>query len=229
MTAAILLSGGTGTRLGADIPKQYIEAAGRPIISYCFETLASYEGIDAVWIVADERWRDYIRRSVERYDTVGKLKGFSDAGENRQLSVYNGLRDIREKLGGADYVLIHDAARPLITAELLERCLGGAIGHDGAMPVLPMKDTVYLSKDGASVTALLDRSEIYAGQAPEVFAFDKYYEANLRLLPRRIYEINGSTEPAVMAGMDIALVLGDEGNYKITTAADLERFMESVK
>lgn len=95
--------------------------------------------------------------------------------------------------------------------------------------MLPMKDTVYLSGDGRAVSSLLDRGKVFAGQAPEAFVFGKYYEANRALVPDKILEINGSTEPAVMAGMDIALIPGDEGNFKITTAADLERFQEIVR
>ncbi len=95
--------------------------------------------------------------------------------------------------------------------------------------MLPMKDTVYSSADGKRITALLDRSEIYAGQAPEVFRLGVYYAANVRLLPDRIKNINGSTEPAVMAGLDVAMIFGDENNFKITTKADLERFQSIVK
>lgn len=75
----------------------------------------------------------------------------------------------------------------------------------------------------------MDRKTIYAGQAPEVFLFGKYYDANKRLLPDKILKINGSTEPAVMAGMDIAMIPGDEGNFKITTRADLERFQKIMQ
>lgn len=79
------------------------------------------------------------------------------------------------------------------------------------------------------ISSLLERSRVFAGQAPELFVLGKYYEANRQLLPDSIYKINGSTEPAVMAGMDIAMILGDERNFKITTAADLERFQEIVQ
>ena len=127
-----------------------------------------------------------------------------------------------------DYVFIHDAARPLLSAEIIADCLDGALDHDGAMPVLPMKDTVYYSRSGNVVDRLLDRSTIYAGQAPEVFLLGRYYEANRSLLPDRIWEINGSTEPAVLAGMDIAMIPGDEKNFKITTMADLERFRSII-
>ena len=93
-------------------------------------------------------------------------------GENRQLSILNGLRDIRTYADTDACVLIHDAARPCMSAQLVSDCLAAVVGHDGVLPVLPMKDTVYLSKDGACVASLLDRSQIYAGQAPEVFRLE---------------------------------------------------------
>ena len=127
-----------------------------------------------------------------------------------------------------DHVLIHDAARPLLSAEQIVDCLDAAREHDGVIPVLMMKDTVYSSEDGLTITSLLNRSQIYAGQAPEVFRLGVYYEANKRLLPDAILRINGSTEPAVMAGLDIAMIPGDEGNFKITTRTDLERFRRKV-
>lgn len=92
-----------------------------------------------------------------------------------------------------------------------------------------MKDTVYVSKDGKRVDSLLKREEIFAGQAPEVFVFGKYYRANMSLLPEKIHEINGSTEPAVMAVMDIVMIPGEERNFKITTGADLEQFQRILK
>lgn len=238
MVTALLLSGGTGTRIGGEIPKQYIEVKGRPVIAYCLRTLLSHEGIDGVQIVADEAWRETIRNCVEQIQEEGeasqqggrgnrKFRGFSAPGKTRQLSILNGLEDIRQYAGDSDCVLIHDAARPLVSAGQISACIEAVrAGHDGALPVLPMKDTVYLSEEGRAVTSLLDRKKVFAGQAPEAFVLGKYYEANKALLPERILEINGSTEPAVLAGMDIAMIDGDEGNFKITTKQDLSRFQE---
>lgn len=238
MVTALLLSGGTGTRIGGEIPKQYIEIKGRPVIAYCLRTLLSHEGIDGVQIVADEAWRETIRNCVEQIQEEGevsqqggrgnrKFRGFSAPGKTRQLSILNGLEDIRQYAGDSDCVLIHDAARPLVSAGQISACIEAVrAGHDGALPVLPMKDTVYLSEEGRAVTSLLDRKKVFAGQAPETFVLGKYYEANKALLPERILEINGSTEPAVLAGMDIAMIPGDEGNFKITTKQDLSRFQE---
>ena len=229
MNIALILSGGTGTRLGTDIPKQYIEVCGKPIISYCMESLSRHPAIDAIQIVADLAWRGLIENCLSVAGAADKFRGFAVPGKNRQLSIYNGLTAVREYAGDNDYVLIHDAARPLLTAKQITECLEAVTGHDGVLPVLPMKDTVYYSKDGNSVTELLDRSTIYAGQAPELFVVGKYYEANKRLIPDKILEINGSTEPAIMAGMDIAMISGDENNFKITTKSDLERFEQILR
>lgn len=240
MNVALILSGGTGTRLGTDTPKQYIDVCGKPIIYYCLESVLKHERIDAVQIVADRAWRQTITENVMQISQSGglqgesavisdKFRGFSDAGANRQLSILSGLTDILKYAEPSDYVLVHDAARPLLTAEQISECLDAVTGHDGVLPVLPMKDTVYYSKDGNTVTELLDRSTIYAGQAPELFVLGKYYEANMRLMPDRILGINGSTEPAVMAGMDIAMIKGDENNFKITTKSDLERFEQIIR
>lgn len=252
MVTALLLSGGTGTRMGVEKPKQYIEVNGSPIIAYCLQTLLFHEGIDAVQIVADEMWQELILKCVDELCSGGsdkdadggpvhgsggvlpegggsKFRGFSAPGKTRQLSILNGLEDIGKYAADSDYVLIHDAARPLLSAALITECLRMAAEHDGAIPVLPMKDTVYYSEDGKGITSLLERSRIFAGQAPEVFLFGKYREANRALLPEKIFKINGSTEPAVMAGMDMAMIPGDEANFKITTMVDLERFREIIR
>lgn len=229
MAVALILAGGSGTRLGADIPKQYIEVYGRCVISYCIERLSCHEKIDRIQIVAEAQWHEKIKECLKEYDKNGKFRGFSVPGRNRQLSIYNGLSDMKEYVDNLDVVLVHDAARPLLSARMITNCLETVRGYDGVVPVLPMKDTVYQSMDGKKISALVKRSEIFSGQAPEAFRFGVYYEANRRLLPDTILTINGSTEPAVMAGLDMIMIAGDEDNFKITTKEDLERFRELIK
>lgn len=223
MNVALVLAGGTGTRLGEDIPKQYIEVKGKPIIAYVLELFMRHPAVDAIQVVADAQWRDEIDMYAASSD---KFRGYSKPGETRQLSIWNGLIDIKEYAKADDLVIVHDAARPNLSKSFLQRCIDAVKEHDGAMPVLPMKDTVYFSEDGRRVSSLLDRSRIFAGQAPEIFHFEKYFAANQALLPERIRMVNGSTEPAILAGMDIALVDGEEMNFKITTQQDLQRFRD---
>ncbi|MCI9248375.1 MAG: 2-C-methyl-D-erythritol 4-phosphate cytidylyltransferase [Dorea sp.] len=230
MNIAILLSGGAGLRVGADIPKQYIRVLGRMLVTYCLETLLIHPLIDTVQIVAEDEWRESILADAKENGLdIKKINGFSLPGAERQSSVFNALEDLRRSF--AEYgdfegsaVLIHDAARPNLAGEQILSCLCALKGHDGVMPVLPMKDTVYLSEDGVRISSLLDRGKVFAGQAPEVFDFEKYYAAHLLLQPDRMQEVKGSTEPAVMAGMDVAMIPGDENNFKVTTKSDLERF-----
>lgn len=224
MNIALVLAGGTGTRLGADIPKQYIEVGGKMIIDYCLETMEHSGDIAEVWIVADEMWREHIKK-------INKFKGYACPGRNRQLSIYNGLKAIEESLTCEEKevnVLIHDAARPFLTEKLISECVKAVEGHDGVLPVLSMKDTVYYSEDGKVISSLINRDKVYAGQAPELFRLKPYIQANEALLPDKIFLVNGSTEPAIMAGMDIAVIHGDENNYKITTKADMKRFTEMI-
>lgn len=224
MNIALILSGGTGTRLGNDIPKQYLECGGKKIVTYCLETFQKCNFVDVIWVVAHEEFREVFEKTE-----FSKIKGFSSPGKTRQLSIYNGLKDIACFASAEDMVIIHDAARPLVSEQLICELIEKTKDCDGAIPVLPMKDTVYFSEDGQRISKLVKREKIYAGQAPESFLYGKYLTANERLLPDEIYKINGSTEPAIMAGMNIAMIPGDERNFKITTKQDLERFEEVLK
>ena len=257
--AAIILSGGTGSRMNMDIPKQYIEVDNRMIITESIRPFLEQDIVSDVRIVADKMWHDKI---IDEYRVLSgdyfgndsflglyKFMGFSSPGENRQLSIFNALCDIKSDWDEDGLVIIHDAARPLVSVELIDKCIAALMGfdsitnngfavagidvnsliHDGVMPVLPMKDTVYLSEDGKVISSLLNRDRLFAGQAPEVFKIDRYLEACKKLLPDKIMDIRGSTEPAVMDGMDVVMVNGDESNFKITTREDLDRYREIVE
>ena len=234
MNYAILLSGGTGTRTGADIPKQYVRVNGHMMVTYALKPVLDSGHVDKVYVVCADEWREDMIRDVEAAGLdAKKITGFAQPGDTRQLSILNGLKLIMEEIESkSDTVLIHDAARPFLTADLLDRCykaINENAGIDGVMPVLPMKDTVYLSEDGKDISGLINRSTVFAGQAPELFCLKSYYEANVRLLPDDILKINGASEPAVMAGMKIAMIPGDERNVKVTSAEDLEKFISDSR
>ena len=220
MAIAIILSGGAGLRASTDIPKQYIEVNNTPVIADSIGVFERHEDISKYVIVAADEWTDYIMKF-----TGEKFIGFAPAGKTRQLSILNGLKALSNIASDDDTIIIHDAARPFVSSETITALVNACKMHDGAMPALPVKDTMYIRK-GDKVHSLIDRDTIISGQAPEAFLYKKYLNANEVLLPEKILSIKGSTEPAFMAGMDVAVIDGDENNFKITTKQDLVRYIQ---
>lgn len=223
MNAAVILSGGIGSRLGADIPKQYIEVNGKMIITYSLSTFIAHPLIDVIVVVADHVWAEDIRRDLSGLEC--ELR-FALPGKTRQFSILNGLTVLHNEYSDMiKKVVIHDAARPLVKAALIDDCLTSCdFSYQGSMPVLPVKDTIYQSFDSDTVSALLDRSTLFAGQSPEAFMFIPYLAAHRNLSFEELARINGSSELAFKAGLKIKLIVGDPLNFKITDRNDLRNF-----
>lgn len=231
MNCAILLSGGAGVRMGAGLPKQYLSLCSKPVITYSLCTLNSQPEVDLIVIVADEEWRELLSRWMEE-DKIAKFLTFADPGQTRQFSILSSLKTLRECSVTIGSIIIHDAARPFVSSELISRCMNALCRHDGVMPVLQAKDTYYLTDTNGKVVQLLNRSALVAGQAPEVFDYEKYYEAITELSTDELLKVSGSTEIAILAGLDVVTVPGDERNIKITTPNDLllaEKLLEEDK
>ena len=218
MNRTVILAGGAGTRMGGCVPKQFINVNGKPLLQYSLEAVRDCECAGEVWIVAGEPWRGAVERMIKEAGISSRFRGLCDPGPERQVSVMNALTELmKEETAENSYVMVHDGARPLVSGELIRRCFEAAAGRDGAVPVLPVRDTVYRMEDGR-LSGLLKRDQLAAGQAPEVFRLKPYYDANLALMPDQIMRIRGSAEPAVL---DIVVIPADERNIKITTQEDL--------
>lgn len=228
MNIAIILSGGVGSRMGLNIPKQYVMVNEQPILNYCLVTFLSNENIDALVIGVADEWITFVQEHLAKL-TPKKPVYFAKPGETRQYSIYNALNVVRENGCSDDsIVIIHDGARPLVSDELINRCLDGCKLADGIMPVIPVKDTTYLSEDGKHIQSLLNRSHLWAGQAPEAFNFGKYIKVHDEMPREELLKINGSTEIAFKAGLDCQMVDGDPMNFKITTPEDLSNFKSII-
>ena len=228
MNTAIILAGGTGTRMGLDCPKQFLMVEDEPIISYCFDIFQQHAEIDHIVVVVSEQWQPFVEEHARKYG-VDKICGYAPAGKTRQHSIYNGLKCIAKNCPGTEIVIVHDAARPLVSDAIISACIQGATEFDGAMPVISVKDTVYQSKDGKTIDCLLTRSELFAGQAPESFRFKRYYQIHNEVSDEEIGMTAGSSEIAYRHGMEIRMVKGSERNLKITTIEDLETFETILK
>lgn len=227
MNIAVILAGGSGTRMGTDIPKQYIMVDGKPIVLYCIETFANRQDIDAFVIVAAKEWQDFISQYTNR---IRQPVWYALSGATRQHSIYNGLKECRKhNVNDDSIVIVHDAARPLVSNEIIDACIEGCVCYDGVLPVIPVKDTIYMSQDGEMIGGLLERNCLYAGQAPESFVFGKYIGIHDKCSYDEIGRINGSTEIAYKKGLNVKLVKGETMNFKITTPEDLTSFETIIK
>ena len=229
MNIAIILSGGVGSRMGLNLPKQYVMVNNQPIINYCLTTFLNKDNIDAVVIVVADQWKDFVV-NLPSLQNTSKSVLFAQPGETRQYSIFNALKVV-ESAGYAkdDIVIVHDAARPLVSSNLIDHCIESCQSADAVMPVIPVKDTVYYSKDASHIDSLLERSHLWAGQAPEAFVFGKYLQAHKNMPEDELLQINGSTEIAYKVGLKCKLVKGDAMNFKITTPEDLSNFEVVLK
>jgi 4-diphosphocytidyl-2-methyl-D-erithritol synthase len=212
-----------------DFPKQYLEVEKKPILLYTLEQFQKSSAVEKIVIVAADAWREKIRGWMEE-DGITKFLAFADAGDTRQESIHNGLTVCMEdSVSENDGVIIHDGVRPLVSEQLIGDCLAALADHEGCMPVLPMKDTIYQSSDGTKIDHLLERSTLFAGQAPEAFRLHPYAKINREASEEELSLTRGTSEIAYRHGMDVAMIPGDERNFKITTRSDLERFCTIVE
>ncbi|MBQ2093527.1 MAG: 2-C-methyl-D-erythritol 4-phosphate cytidylyltransferase, partial [Ruminococcus sp.] len=114
MNTAIILAGGVGSRMGVDRPKQFLMVEEKPIISYCFDIFQKHDEIDAMVVVVSKQWQEFVEEYAAKYG-VSKICGYAPAGKTRQHSIYNGLKCIAENAPDTDIVIVHDAARPLVS------------------------------------------------------------------------------------------------------------------
>ena len=229
MVYALILSGGKGIRLGNDRPKQYIEVGNKPIIGYSLDTIQSVNTVDGIVIVADEGWQDYINEYLTE-NSISKFLKYAPAGKSRTHSILNGMLELEK--AGADsnsIVIVHDAARPNITNGLINNCITELEHSDCAIPVLPVKDTIYMSADRKSISSLLNRNHLWAGQAPESARLGKYLSLIRDLSDDELSAISGTSAIVFEKGFKVSLFSGDEHNYKITTLADLEKFRREIE
>lgn len=215
--AAVIVAAGRGTRAGRGLPKQWRSLHGRSLVAWCLQAFRDHPGIEACILVlhADDMG---MAPGYEAHGDVAVVAG----GASRDASVLAGLQALEGS--GMGHVLIHDAARPLVSAAVIGRVLAALEGGPAAAPGLPVIDALWRVGNG-SVSATLDRAGLYRAQTPQGFALEAILAAH-RAHPGGAAD---DVEVARAAGIDVAIVEGEERNLKITTAADFDRAEEFLR
>lgn len=218
---AVVLSGGSGTRMGTDLPKQYMDLLGKPVLVHTLGALQRCQEVEGVVAVVHPAWEKRIFQWKEQFQ-LNKLLVAAPAGENRQLSIRNGLlaaQPFMTQNAGAG-VIIQDAARPLTSVELLSRLVQELQDAPAVLPALPITDTTYVSRDGQWVDGLLERSTLFAGQAPEAFHYWPYMTLYRDTPAEELGTMSGSCQLPYRAGWKVKLIQGGADNLKITYMGD---------
>ena len=206
---ALIVAAGKGERLGGDVPKQFRSIGGKPVLRWAVEALAGHSAIDQVRVVIGEGQQELAEDALRNLQVAPLIRG----GAERSESVLNGLQAI-----GRGAVLVHDAARPFCPPAVIDRLLAALDGSDGAVPVLPVADT--LAQGDELLEEAVDRSRLLRVQTPQAFHIEDLIYA---------YEEAGrkaaTDESTVMlaAGLKVATVEGDPMLEKLTTPADWAR------
>ena len=210
---ALVVAAGRGRRFGGDLPKQYHDLAGRPVLRHTLAQLAVNPQIDAVRAVIHADDLDLYREAAADLGLLEPVFG----GATRQDSVRLGLESLSGL--GCERVLIHDGARPFVDAGTIARVLGALDAHPGAIPAVAVADTLKRGADGL-VGATVERANLWRAQTPQGFRYADILAAHAAVKGE---ELTDDAAVAERAGLAVALVQGAEDNYKITTAADLDR------
>lgn len=225
---AIVLAAGRGSRMGSDVPKQFLEINGKPVLYYSLKIFQENPHIDEIVLVIGKEYQEYCQEQIVHHYGLTKVTAMVAGGAERYQSVYEGLKACKD----CEYVFIHDGARPFVTDAIIERCIE-TVQVDGACVVgMPVKDTIKIADEGGYVASTPPRSKVWMVQTPQVFAYALIRDAYEKML---CSDMVGITDDAMVAeafsDRKVRLVEGSYENIKITTPEDIkiaENFLKNV-
>jgi 2-C-methyl-D-erythritol 4-phosphate cytidylyltransferase len=219
----IIPAGGKGLRSGFSVPKQYLKINGRELIAYTLKTFQNCRSVDDVTISADPFYVNQLKKIKQKHK-LSKVKSIVEGGKERQDSVYNALKLL--KADADDLVCVHDAARALLSKDVLQNAINLAKKKGNALVCIKAKDT--LLKGNSVVKEYLDREEIYYVQTPQIFRYDILMKA----FNKSYDEVYYGTDESMLVkrtGEEIFIAEGSASNFKITSKEDIKLFRMLVK
>ncbi len=231
MITALILAGGRGERMQHELPKQFIEVSGKPVLAYTLESFQKHPMIDAIEVVSLEGWKETVWEYREQYG-ITKLKWITGGGTTTQESIRNGVFYLAGKLKEDDIVVIHDGIRPLVEEFVLSDVIEVCLHHGNAITSMPYNEQIFLvgDKEGTS-EGYIPREKIRRVSTPQAYRFDlllsKYQEA----FARKVGICGSAYANTMMADLGVTLYFaqGSDRNIKLTTPTDLELFKVYIR
>ena len=222
MNIAVIFAGGSGTRMGARLPKQFIEINGLPVLAHTLLLFQKHPHIDGIYLVCNADFRKRTEDVVTRFG-ITKVRRVVNGGSSAQDSIYNGLKAVAEDLPADAVVLLHDGVRPYVTPEVIDANIESVKKKGNAVTYTPCYETLVVSKDGRKVSDIPLRRESFSAQAPQSFRLGDILAAHekIRTRPSGYADMVDQATICWTLGIPIHLVPGNRGNLKITTREDV--------
>ena len=195
--SAVIVAAGNGARMGTDCPKQFLTVFDKPIIAYTLQKFCDCDYVDSIVLVTQSDYIPLCRRICTSYG-FDKVKVITEGGATRRESVANGLAQLPDD---CEYVMIHDGARPLIDADMLEKSVTAAIENGAAAVGVRVKDTIKYSDDGKYITQTVDRSRLWQIQTPQMFEKYNVMARELGLILSGGTDFHGKNKPHISIGV----------------------------
>ncbi len=218
-----ILAGGKGTRMGkTDLPKQFLMLGEKPIIIHTIEQFLVSPAIDEVIVAVPENWRSYTEDIVEKYCKDDKIH-IIEGGANRNGSVMNICRYINENYKDDENVVVtHDAVRPFVTQRIIKDNVELCKKYGATDTVVPAVDTIVEAKDGTVISNIPIRNQMYQGQTPQSFKVKEFLQTYESLTEEEKEILTDAAKVYVLNKKNVALVMGENFNMKVTTKYDLK-------
>ena len=219
----LLIAGGSGNRMHQDIPKQFITVNERPVIVYTLEAFEKHPEIDAIAVVCIEGWEQVLWAYAKQFN-ITKLKYVVPGGKNGQDSIRNGVYELEKHYSPEDIVLIHDAIRPMVSAEIISDNIRVAMEHGNAITVIPCAEAMMQTEDGVVSVGSYPRDRLKRTQTPQAFHIGQICDLHRRALEAGITNSVASCTLMIEMGEQVYFSSGSEKNIKLTTVEDIDIF-----
>ena len=227
---ALIIAGGSGHRMGQDIPKQFINVYDKPVLIYTLEGFQRHPQIDAIEVVCIDGWHDIVWAYAKQFN-IDKLKWIVSGGGSGQESIRNGVYNLEGKISGEDIVIIHDGIRPLVDSSVLSDVISKCRKYGNAVTSMPYNEQIFVKYDEESTVQYVPRETLRRVATPQAYRFDlldsKYHEAFEKEIG--IYGSAYTNTMMVDLGVRLYFAAGSDKNIKLTTKDDLEMFKAYLK
>lgn len=230
MNIAIIIAGGVGNRMGANIPKQFIEIKGKPILAYTLQSFESHPSVDAIEVVCISGWEDDVWSYKEKYG-ITKLQWIVKGGNTGQESIRNGVYNLKDKVNDNDNIIIHDGIRPLVDKSVVNDIIDKCNQYGNGVTSMPYNEQIFLIDDEISTIKYIPRETLRRVATPQAYKYklldEKYHEAFAKEIG--IYGSSYTNTMMVELGVRLYFAKGSDKNIKLTTLGDLKIFEAMIE